>query len=83
MGWTAGDDPMVQVELSFNTLSAAVAFAEREGLTYRVDGNPSQARRDPPEGSSWPKHAAIKLLQTAKQIRLSHCTGSSTIPLSE
>ena len=32
---------MAQVELSFRTFGAAVAFAEREGLTYRVDGTPS------------------------------------------
>ena len=43
VGWTGGDDPMVQVELSFPAFGPAVAFAEREGLTYRVDGNPSQA----------------------------------------
>jgi hypothetical protein len=43
MGWTAGDDPMVQVELSFRTFGAAVGFAERQGLTYRVDGNPRRS----------------------------------------
>jgi ETC complex I subunit conserved region len=40
MGWTGGDDPMVQVELCFPTQAAAVAFGEREGLTYRVEGSP-------------------------------------------
>jgi hypothetical protein len=38
MGWTAGDDPMTQVELSFPTLDGAVGFADRQGLTYRVEG---------------------------------------------
>jgi hypothetical protein len=38
MGWTAGDDPMVQVELSFPTLDAALRFADRQALTYRVEG---------------------------------------------
>jgi hypothetical protein len=42
MGWTGGHDPMVHVELSFQTLAEAEAFAEREGLTYRVEGPRSQ-----------------------------------------
>lgn len=40
MGWTGGDDTLTQVELSFPTRAAAVAFAEREGLTYRLQGEP-------------------------------------------
>lgn len=36
MGYTGGDDPLVQVELNFPTLAAAKAYAERNGLTYRV-----------------------------------------------
>jgi hypothetical protein len=38
MGWTGGDDTMAQVELCFPTRAAAVAFAERQGLNYRVEG---------------------------------------------
>ena len=38
MGYTGGDDPLVQVELSFPTLAAATAYAERNGLAYRVEG---------------------------------------------
>jgi hypothetical protein len=38
MGWTEGDDTMVQVELSFPNRAAAVAFAERQGLNYRIEG---------------------------------------------
>jgi len=38
MGWTAGDDPLAQEELAFNTREQAVAYAEREGLAYRVEG---------------------------------------------
>jgi hypothetical protein len=40
MGWTAGNDPMVQVELLFPTLAVAVGFADRQGLAYRVEGPP-------------------------------------------
>jgi len=38
MGWTGGDDTLVQVELSFPSLESAVAYAERQGLAYRVEG---------------------------------------------
>ncbi len=41
MGWTAGDDTLAtQVELRFDSREEAVAYAEREGLTYRVDREP-------------------------------------------
>lgn len=38
MGWTGGDDTLVQVSLSFATQAAAVAFAERQGMAYRIEG---------------------------------------------
>ena len=41
MGWTSDDDPMVQVRLSFPSRDAAVAYAERQGLNYRVCGEPT------------------------------------------
>ncbi len=37
MGWTAGDDTLTQVELSFPTREAAVAYAQRQGLAYVVE----------------------------------------------
>ncbi len=43
MGWTADDDTLTQVELRFDTREAAVAYAEREGLAYRVQGEPIAA----------------------------------------
>lgn len=46
MGWTSDDDPMVQVRLSFPSRDAAVAYAERQGLDYRVC-----------DGSFFPPHA--------------------------
>lgn len=36
MGYTGGGDTLVQVELRFPTLGAAVDYAERQGLTYRI-----------------------------------------------
>lgn len=39
MGWTAGDDTLAtQVELRFASCEDAVAYAERQGLPYRLDG---------------------------------------------
>lgn len=43
MGWTGGDDPLTQVELTFPTRESAVAHAERQGLTFIVHG-PDRAR---------------------------------------
>ena len=39
MGWTGGDDTLAQVELNFPTLEAAIAYAERQGLAYVVEGS--------------------------------------------
>jgi len=36
MGWTSSRDMRQQVQLSFDTKEEAVAYAEREGLPYRV-----------------------------------------------
>ena len=41
-GWQGSGDTRGQVQLSFPTLEAAVAYAEREGLDYRV--GPSSKR---------------------------------------
>jgi ETC complex I subunit conserved region len=38
MGWTGSDDTLTQVELTFDTLQEAIAYAEREGLAYRIEG---------------------------------------------
>ncbi|WP_119421863.1 NADH dehydrogenase ubiquinone Fe-S protein 4 [Desertibaculum subflavum] len=38
MGWTASNDTLDQVELTFPTLEAAIAYAERQGLRYAVEG---------------------------------------------
>lgn len=43
MGYTGGGDTLVQVELGFPTLGAAVDYAERQGLTYRIRSEASPA----------------------------------------
>lgn len=36
MGWTSSGDTRQQVKLTFDTRDEAIAYAEREGLTYQV-----------------------------------------------
>lgn len=45
MGWTADDDTLTQVELKFDSKEEAIAYAEREGLAYRVEDEPIAATR--------------------------------------
>ena len=40
MGWTGGDDTLTEVELTFPTLETAIAYAERQGVAYRIDAAP-------------------------------------------
>jgi hypothetical protein len=41
MGWTSGDDTLAtQVELTFDTLDEALSYAERQGLSYRIQNEP-------------------------------------------
>ncbi|TWG97923.1 ETC complex I subunit-like protein [Mesorhizobium sp. J18] len=44
MGYTGGDDTLIQIELSFPTLQSAVRYAERQGLTFVVEGVAEQIR---------------------------------------
>ena len=37
MGWTGGDDMMIEVELEFRTLGSAIGYAERQGLSYVIE----------------------------------------------
>ncbi len=46
MGWTSSRDTKAQVRLSFDTKDEAVAYAERNGIPYRVtDPQPRAAVR--------------------------------------
>jgi hypothetical protein len=42
MGWTEADDTLPQVELSFPSAEAAIAYARRQGLQYTVQGGQSR-----------------------------------------
>ena len=44
MGWTSSGDTRQQVRLSFDSREEAVAYAEREGILYRVE-EPMEAKR--------------------------------------
>ena len=37
MGWTSSSDMNRQIKLSFSTKEEAIAYAERNGLVYRVE----------------------------------------------
>jgi hypothetical protein len=37
MGWTSSADTRTQVRLEFATKEEAIAYAEREGIAYRLD----------------------------------------------
>ena len=44
MGWTASGDTRQQLRLRFDTKEEAVAYAEREGIAYRIEA-PTESRR--------------------------------------
>jgi hypothetical protein len=44
MGWTASAETRQQVRLRFDTKEEAIAYAEREGIPYRVE-EPAESRR--------------------------------------
>ncbi len=44
MGWTGGDDTLAsQVELRFDNLGEVVSYAERQGVSYRIQQEPQVA----------------------------------------
>ncbi|MGO8740561.1 ETC complex I subunit [Rhodoblastus sp.] len=45
MGWTSSSDMKSQIKLDFETREEAVAYAERNGLPYRVEEPKEVARR--------------------------------------
>jgi hypothetical protein len=44
MGWTSSSDMKSQIKLTFATREEAVAYAERNGIPYRVE-EPKEAKR--------------------------------------
>jgi hypothetical protein len=45
MGWTSSSDMKQQIRLRFDTLDEAKAYAEREGIAYRVELSELPTRR--------------------------------------
>lgn len=45
MGWTSSADTRTQIKLSFATKEEAIAYAQRQGLAYRVVEPHEPARR--------------------------------------
>ena len=45
MGWTSSSDTTSQVKLWFATREEAIAYAEREGIAYRVEEPKPTTRR--------------------------------------
>ncbi len=45
MGWTSSSDMKSQIKLDFETREEAVAYAERNGIPYRVEEPKEIARR--------------------------------------
>jgi hypothetical protein len=62
MGWSGSDDPLMQVELSFPSAQAAIAYARKQGLQYTVL---SPSRGDMMQGPS-PARSAF----TERRLRL-------------
>jgi hypothetical protein len=50
MGWTGGDDTLVQIELTFRSRDEAIAYAERQGFLFRVVNDPATLTK------AWPEH---------------------------
>jgi hypothetical protein len=45
MGWTSSADMRSQVKLRFDTKEEAIAYAERNGIAYRVEEPKPEARK--------------------------------------
>jgi len=45
MGWTSSGDMKQQIKLRFDTKEEAIAYAERNGVAYRVEEPKPQARK--------------------------------------
>ena len=71
MGWTGGDDTLTQVKLTFPTREAAVAYAERQGLTLVIEGHDSAARAPERRAISKPRMAQEQASRHALAANLS------------
>src|SRR5258708_33582926 len=65
MGWTGGDDTLSQVELTFPSAAARVAYALRQGLRYILQGT------DNPDARPGSNANAAKASSSSSDIRSS------------
>ena len=72
MGWTGGDEPLANLELTFPSLEAAVAYAEREGLTYDVQARQDVARAEQQALIDHAADEAVSALLTLSWMRAQH-----------
>lgn len=56
MGWTSSNDMKSQIKLRFDTKEEAVAYAERNGVAYRIEE---------------PKHAVRRVISYSDNFRTS------------
>ena len=63
MGWTGSEDTLRQVELTFPTAEAAVAYARRQGLRYELRGSDVPAASISNIAERQAMHAASRQLQ--------------------
>jgi hypothetical protein len=69
MGYTASRDTLTQVDLSFPTREAAIAYAERQGLTYVVHDDASRPdRHDPVACRTMEEPAFFDIFQNRLQL---------------
>jgi ETC complex I subunit conserved region len=45
MGWTSSRDMKAQISLSFDSKEEAIAYAERNGIAYRIEEPKPEARK--------------------------------------
>jgi hypothetical protein len=69
MGWTGGDDTLTQVALTFPTREAAVTYAERQGLTFVIEGHNSAACAPDRRATNTPRKAQEHSSQHALPTR--------------
>ena len=67
MGYTGSRDTLTQVELSFPTREAAIAYAERQGLTYVVQDTSCPDRHDPAARRTMEEQAFFDIVQNRLQ----------------
>jgi hypothetical protein len=65
MGWTEGDDTLTQVGMTFDTREQAIAYAQREGLAYRVVGESAVSARAGDDETS--REAEQEMAESAMQ----------------